>query len=297
MDITLLYNVFHSEKFGLFVAIYFFLTGLSAGSFVLSTLAYGFGIEKYKPLGKPGIILAFLLLAIAPLFLLLHAGQPFRALWHLFVYINPSSPFSIGTFLLILYPIICFIYGLFIFAENRKWAKVFGLIGIPMAISVHGYTGFILAFGVSRALWNSAMMPLLFLVSAMASGIALMVLVTVIQSFIMKKDEFLALLPDLGKMLAWVLVFDLFLTFSEIIVLLVSHGEEQVAAHLLLFGSFAPYFVGIETLLGKIIPIFILLNPRTRNTVWITSAAALVVIGIFAMRCNFVLGGEHFPLI
>ena len=100
---TLLYTVPQQEAFGLSIAIYFYLTGLSAGSFIISTLAYGFGFEKYKPVGKVGVVLATLLLVAAPMFLLLHSGRPLRA-WHLFVYIHGTSPISWGSFLLTLYP-------------------------------------------------------------------------------------------------------------------------------------------------------------------------------------------------
>ena len=54
MDLIVLYNVFPQETFGALIAVYFYLTGLSAGSFALSTLAYVFGFEKFKPIGKIG---------------------------------------------------------------------------------------------------------------------------------------------------------------------------------------------------------------------------------------------------
>ncbi len=59
--------------------------------------------------------------------------------------------------------------------------QLFGTIGIPLAVFVHGYTGFILALGKARALWNTALMPFLFLVSAMVSGIALMILISIVK--------------------------------------------------------------------------------------------------------------------
>ena len=71
MDTQVLYNIFHQESFGLNIAIYFYLTGLSAGSFILSTLAYGFDMNQYKPLGKIGVVLATILLVMAPFLLLI----------------------------------------------------------------------------------------------------------------------------------------------------------------------------------------------------------------------------------
>ena len=298
MEGQVLYNVVSQEAFGLFIAVYFYLTGLSAGSFILSTLAYGFGMDRYKSLGRVGVILATVLLVIAPLFLLLHIGVPHRA-WHLFVYLNFQSPITWGSFLLILYPINCIVYGYFMFKEKKKQTRLFGLIGIPLAISVHGYTGFILAFGKARALWNTALMPILFLVSAIVSGIALMILVCIVKDRFFSKQKKIdyPLLENLGKMLSWVIVFDLFLVGCDILVLLISHSDAQAAAHLLLSGKFFPLFLIVENLLGKIVPFILLSVPRFRNLATIIIASSLVVIGIFFMRYVVVLGGEFIPLI
>lgn len=288
----------NGETFGILIAIYFYLTGLSAGSFVLSTLAYAFGFVKYRPLGKVGIVLATVLLIMAPLFLLIHVGRPLRA-WHLFAYIHLSSPISWGSFLLTLYPINCLIYGWFMFKEKKQQTRMFGLIGIPLAIAVHGYTGFILAFGKGRALWNSSMMPLLFLVSAMVSGIALMILVSLI------KDRFFSparqvnreLIFDLGRLLGWALIVDILLTGTEVATHLVSHKESMEGTLLLLTGQFSPLFVGIETVVGKMLPLLLVFVPRFRSIPTIGVSSLMVMVGIFAMRCNVVLGGEFIPLL
>jgi Ni/Fe-hydrogenase subunit HybB-like protein len=288
----------HQEAFGIFIAIYFYLTGLSAGSFILSTLAYGFGMEKYKPIGRVGVVLATVLLVIAPLFLLLHIGMPQRA-WHLFVYLNMSSPITWGSFLLVLYPLNCLIYAYFMFKEKVKQTKLFGYIGIPLAILVHGYTGFILAFGKARALWNTALMPILFLASAIVSGIALMILVYIIKERFFSKSKSINrdLVFSLGRLLAWAIVFDLFLVGCDLLVLTISHSDAQAAVHLLLSGEFSLLFLLIENILGKIVPLFILLVPKFRNLPTVICASILVVVGIFFMRYVVVLGGEHIPLL
>ena len=298
MDTSLLYNVFPQETFGTLIAIYFYLTGLSAGSFVLSTLAYVFGMEKFKPIGKIGVVLATLFLIMAPLALLIHVGQPFKA-WHLFVHLNVTSPITWGSFLLTLYPVNALIYGWFMFKGNQKKTRLFGTIGIPLAVFVHGYTGFILALGKARALWNTALMPFLFLVSAMVSGIALMILIAIIKDRFFSKEKIInrELVFSLGNLLAAMILVDLFLVLSDVLVLLVSHVEAQEVAHLLLRGKFSIYFIGVENVLGKIIPALLLLIPRFRNLSTVTLASILVVIGIFFMRYVVVLGGEFLPLV
>lgn len=298
METQVLYNIFFQDAFGLNIAVYFYLTGLSAGSFILSTLAYGFGLSQYKPLGKVGVVLATLLLVIAPFFLLIHVGMPQRA-WHLFVYLNMSSPITWGSFLLVLYPINCIIYAYFMFKDNLRLTRIFGLIGIPLAVAVHGYTGFILAFGKARALWNTALMPILFLASAIVSGIALMILVCIIKDRFFSKEKKIdqTLVLNLGKLLAWMIVFDLFLVGSDLLVLSISHADAQIAAHVILFGKFSLLFVAVENLLGKILPFILLAVPRFRRLSTVIVASLLVVIGIFFMRYIVVVAGELVPLI
>jgi tetrathionate reductase subunit C len=298
MEVNLLYNVFHEESFGILIALYFYLTGLSAGSFIISTLAYVFGMERFKPLGKIGVVLAALLLIVAPLCLLLHAGQPFRA-WHLFVYINFSSPISWGSFLLTIYPISCIIYGYFMFKGNQPMTKVFGTIGIPLAVMVHGYTGWILAFGKARALWSSALMPTLFLVSAMVSGIAMMIFVTIIWDKFFRKEAGYRweLLHGLSNFLIGMILFDLFIVAADVSHLLISHQDAQHIGWEMLTGSYMFTFIVLENLVGKILPLIILSVKRWRTIPVLTAISIIVMVAIFLMRCNVVLGGEYFSLL
>ena len=297
-DVTVIYNVFHEPPLGVLIALYFYLTGLSAGSFILSTLAYGFGMEKYKPLGKVGVVLAVILLGLAPVCLIADLGQPLR-FWHLFPYLSVTSVITWGTFLLTAYPLNCTVYGFFMFRGDKRLTRVFATIGIPLAISVHGYTGFILALSKARALWNTALMPIYFLVSAMVSGIAMMILVVIIQGKFFATDKRVntELLSDLGVMLIAALVLDLFLVFSDILVLLTADPEAHHSALLLLQGKFRPHFLGVEILLGSLLPVVLLALPKMRKRVLsATVAAVLTMIGVFAMRYVVVIGAQSLPL-
>lgn len=298
MDVNILYNVEHEAPLGVLIANYFYLTGLSAGSFILSTLAYGFGIEKYKPIGKVGVVLATVLLILAPVNLLVDLEQPFR-FWHLFFYLRITSPITWGSFLLTLYPLNCMIYGYLMFKGDVKRTKFFGLIGIPLALLVHGYTGFILALGKARVLWNTAIIPPIFLISAMVSGIAMMILVVAIKGYFFSTERKVdtALCLDLAKMLAWAIVADLAFVTTDVLVLLTSHTEAYFAAMMLLKGSMSHLFIGVELILGSIIPLFLLLFPFTKSKLgFVIVSSILVMIGIFAMRYVMVVGGLSIPL-
>jgi len=296
--IDILYNVGHQEAAGALIAIYFYLTGISAGSFIVSTLAYVFGQTKFKPIGRIAVVLATVVLILAPMALLIHVGRPFRA-WRLFYNINFTSPISWGSFLLTLYPINCIIYGYFIFKNNAKMTKLFGTIGIPLAVAVHGYCGFILGFAKARHLWNTALMPILFLVSAIVSGVALVIFVVYIKDRFFSQEGKVneALIFGLAKLMGGFLLLDLFLVLSDVLILLAGSEDAIKAGWLLLTGKFAIPFLGIENGLGKVIPAILVFSTRLRTTNRVVLASFLVMFGILFMRLVVVLAGEFFPLI
>ncbi len=298
MDVNIIYNVEHEMPLGIPIAAYFYLTGLSAGSFIISTMAYGFGMIRFKPLGKIGVVMATLLLMAAPMILLIDLEQPLR-FWHLIFYLRITSPITWGTFLLSLYPMNCMVYGYFMFKGDLKRTKIFGLLGIPLALMVHGYTGFILALGKARVLWNTAIMPPIFLVSAMVSGIALMILVVIVKDFVLlrRKDPDRSLIYALGNFLVASILLDLILIGIDLSVLLTSTTEAYQAARMLLNGRFSLLFLGVEVGLGSILPLFLILFPFTRRSIpAFAVASVLVMVGIFAMRCIMVIGGLSIPL-
>jgi molybdopterin-containing oxidoreductase family membrane subunit len=101
---------------------------------------------------------------------------------------------------------------------------------------------------------------------------------------------------SLGRLLAWMIVFDLFLVACDLIVLSISHADAQAAAQLILSGKFSLMFLVIENVLGKIVPFILLVVPRFRSTTTVIIASTLVIIGIFYMRYVVVLAGEFIPL-
>lgn len=279
-EVVIIYNVAHEPPLGLPIAVYFYLTGLSAGSFMLSTLSYGFGMTRFKAISKVAVIMAVILLGLAPLNLIADLGQPLR-FWHLFPYLSPTSPITYGSFLLTLYPLNCLVYAFFMFRGDHQLTRFFGLLGLPLAISVHGYTGFILALSKARALWNTALMPMLFLTSAMVSGIALMMLVVIIKGRLFSEDGKVdqRLIGDLGKMLLGAIAVDLFLVFSDVLVLLTADSEAREAALLILTLNFSPIFVGLELLLGSLLPIgLLILKPRWLNLLVLAVATGAMAI-------------------
>lgn len=306
---------------GALPAFYFYLTGLSAASFVISTLANVFGMVKFKAVGRIGAVLAPLCLVLAPATLILDLESPTR-FWYLlrynfFPHFHPTSPMAFGTWLLSIYPLEAIFYAYFLFTGNQKMAKIFGLIGIPLAISVHGYTGFVLAVVPGKHLWNTALMPFLFLISAMVSGYALVILVSVIKEKYVSNSQWLKdrypqhlklfnhyfptvekeVVLDLTKHLIGFIALDLFLIFSDVIVMLVATEESYHTVMSLLTGKFAPLFLGGEILLGAVIPLFILTNSKIKtDPTYQALASILVLAGIMSMRYIVIIAGQSFPV-
>lgn len=308
------YDVFHVPEWGVLVALYFYLTGLSAGSFVLSVAAVLFGKKEYKALSRIGAVLAPALLIIAPIILIFDLGQPLR-FYYMLLNFNATSIGSWGVWFLTLYPLNAVIYAYHVFKGNERASRLFGALGIPLALLVHGYTGYVLALNEVRALWHTALMPWLFLVSAMVSGIALVILVAIVYQKVVEsraaqaQDEVLVLrreaametgselLYSLGRVLAWTIVLDLLMVGTDLLTLLNGHADEVAAAKLLLSGTYAPLFLGVEVLAGGILPLFILFNQRLgRSLAGQAVASTLVLIGVFAMRYVVVFAGQAVPL-
>lgn len=315
MNGQVIYNVPHAMAFAWPIPLYFYFTGLSAGSFFISVVARLMGLTAYKKLGRIAAILAPVLLFIAPIFLITDLEQPLR-FYRVLIYRNPTSPISYGAYLLTLYPLNALIYAYFLFQDDikgslfyrlggalglnklnaDKMTYFFGVLGIPLAVAVHGYTGFIAGIVKSRELWNTALMPTLFLVSATVSGIALVILTSILWDR-RNTEANKELHASLGKILGGVILVDLFMVLSDVLILLTGKAEAREAAHLLLFGSFAPWFLGVEILLGSIIPLLILFNRRAATrTGWQALASTLVLVGVLAMRFVLVIGGQQIPL-
>lgn len=303
MDVNIVYNTPYEMPLGYWIATYFYLTGLSAGSFVISVLSTMGGKTEFKPIGRIGALMAPILLVLAPTCLIVDLEQPLR-FWHLFLYLNMKSPITYGTFLLSAYPLNGIFYAYFLFIGKEKLAKTLGLMGIPLAIATHGYTGFILALGKGRALWSTALMPTLFIVSAMVSGFAMMIILAAIRNKYFygkmtgeqrQKDS--TLITKLGTYLAFAIIFDLFLVLNDILVLLTSSEEALRVAKLILFGDFSLEFVGVEILLGGIIPLIMLLSPKFNKNLGSTIVASLLtLVGVYSMRVVVVVAGQSLPL-
>ncbi len=291
------YDVHHFMPIGYFIAIYFYITGLHMGFYTTSVVATLLGREEWKPIGKIGAIGALIVLAVAPIFLLIDLTQPLR-FWHLFSFVNFRSAISWGTFFLTAYPPIGLIYAWCVLRGNYRAAKIWGLFGFPIAVSVHGYTGFILALAKGPALWNTPINPILFLVSAMVSGLALIIIILNIRYYYLTQSEErkaadVRITNTLVAMMYIFLIIEIFLMACDIAVLANSGTEEYDTYFSLTRGKWSPLFLGMELTMGGLIPLILLSFRWVRvHAIGQCTACACILCGIMAMRIIIVLGGQ-----
>jgi len=307
MEISSIYNIPDfanaAMPLGWPIAIYFFITGSLAGLYITSVIATLMNKEEWKPIAKIGAVGSVVLLLTAPVLLIVDLNQPFR-FWHLFIYLNITSPLTWGSFFLAADAVVCLVYTYFVLQGNTRMARAWGLGGLPVAIAGHGYTGFFLALSKARAFWNTALNPALFMVSAMVSGLAVLIVLSNLwlrrYAPEMSEEQVVKHRGVIGTLLRLFIIFiiaDLFLIGSDLTVLASSDTESYAMLQLLTSGEYAFWFLGIELFLGAILPLALLSMPKIRMIPAVQYAsAALVIIGIFVMRVIIVIGGQSIPI-
>jgi len=293
MNEVITYNVWHTAPYGLLVLAYFFLGGMSGGTFLVSAFAKIYGREKYNDIATIGAISSIILVIIGGFLLFLDLGRHLRVFF-LFIKFNVTSPISWGTLIIGLFSLctLIYLYYLLIAKDDTK-ARLWGKIGIVLAIALTSYTGLLLSMSKARPLWHSAIMAPLFLASSCISGLALIMLIANILARYSPKDE---VMRTLRRALIIFILIDIFF-LSDMYVLYVGLAEAQEVALLLLIGKFAFLFWGVELLFGSIFPIIILHTKKLGTTKgWQILASLLALIGVFTMRYIIVIIGQYLPL-
>ena len=276
------YDIFTQLAFNWLIVAYFFLGGLSAGSFIFSVFAT-YLKKEFKPFATTAALIAPVFVVIGMFFLLLDLGQPFR-MWRLFFHFTPTSAVSWGTWFLNIYFALSLGYAwLLLFGDEAK-AKKIAYLGVPFALIVGSYTGVLLTQMTGKALWHSALLPVLFLNGGLISGLSLVMLISAGRS---EQD----LLSKLGKIISVLILLELGMIIFEIIALLNGGTESVAAAKFLLQGPYSFIFWVFEIVLGAIIPIMLLFRNKITGSARVL-AALLILIGIYTMRYIIVIGGQ-----
>jgi tetrathionate reductase subunit B len=329
-----MYDIIFHVKWPIYIAMYIFFAGMSAGLFIVSTAGNLFKVKGLRRISRIGVVVALVLLVLAMLFLIVDLEQPTKA-YTTISYINPASVMSWGVCLLMVYPVMAAVHAWFTFradfarlvkknarnyilravfsvltlgqrdlsrrslARDARYARLSGLIGIPLALMVGSYTGFILAVIDAGVMWNTVLMPLLFLTSAIVSGMSILMVSYAIFARYISPSRKVDPRPmrTLSVFVAWALVVELALFLCEMIVLSNEGAAARDAVWLLTQGPLAFSFIVVEIIIGAFIPIAIIAIPSTgRRTGFQVLAAAMVLSGILAMRFNIIIGGQYLPV-
>ncbi|MBW8002381.1 MAG: hypothetical protein FVQ80_10225 [Planctomycetes bacterium] len=265
------------------IVMYFFFGGVSAGAFMFSVMANYRWKQEFKPLAKTGAILSLLALGIGMFMLLIHLGNPLRA-WRVFTAFNPQSMLSWGVWLLNIFGLLNFIYTALLFMGKEKTAKLFGCVGLFFALFTALYTAVHIARAPDKLLWHSTLLPVLFVNGSIISGIAVVMLFSA-------TAKNMGLLVRLGRLVAWLVIIEIGLVLTEVLMLFNGGTESIAVAKSLFSGEIGVLFLGVEVILGAIVPAIILLGSK-RSVFLHALASILILIGIYTMRYMVVVGGQ-----
>lgn len=334
------------------IVMYPLMTGLVAGAFVLSSLYHVFGLKDLKDMAKFSLVFSFALLLVAPMPLMFHLQQPLRGMEVFFTphFTSAISAFGIVFFSysIVVATEIWFVYRKFFVEQalalkgkeglgnslkqklyalltlgaydisekalhkDEKAIKILAGIGIPVACFLHGYAGFIFGSVKANALWMTPLMPVIFIMSAIVSGIALCMLTYIVimewKKFRIKTSrkawdvtaaEVGGAEVDLIRKTSRYLIGFMIAAITLEILDLVFRGYTAVKSWEILrsviYGKdFVDIFI-LQYTIGNLLPFIMLVLPglTIRRT---AIALVLVIFGVFMMRWNVVIGGQAFSL-
>ena len=319
-------NMSSITPWGAWVAFYIYFVGLSAGAFLVSTLSNVFEMEGLHKVDRDALFAAIIAMVAAMLFVWIDLGRMER-LFNPFLHRNLTSPLSweVHAYVAYIGVLSSELYfsmradlvrvseagtgyrsklaGLLTLgrtdlseaaiAADRKWLKRFGIVGIPLAIFfVHGGTGVLFAVAKARPYWNSGLFPIIFVISAVVSGTALVMAVYVLRrKFFDGGPVDLDLLNRLGQLLLAFILADAAFTAIDALIALTTLERLEVGTWLLLaFGKMAWSFWGIMVGLGWVLPAALTSRRKWRRRPWLMVLAGIsVVVGIVGVRFNIVV--------
>ena len=321
-------------QWGILIVVYPFITGLVAGAFILASLERVFNVKVLKPTYQIALLTALSFLLVATMPLISHLSQPQRA-YEIMITPHSSSAMAIFGFVYLWYLMVVLLLEIWfdyresmvvwskekkgimkwvyrvltlglsdISHETVRWDKKLGylitIIGIPSAFILHGYVGFIFGSIKANPWWSTPLMPIIFLFSAMVSGIALVMFIYMAISYFRKQPVELKVLDTIGRYLFFILILDFTLEGLDQIHRIYESDESFEIIKLLVSGKLYLTLFISQGIIGTIIPLIILAFLQFykraisfRKTLYLV-VSILVLIGVYSMRWNVVIGGQLF---
>ncbi|HKU28746.1 MAG TPA: NrfD/PsrC family molybdoenzyme membrane anchor subunit [Candidatus Sulfotelmatobacter sp.] len=321
-------------QWSVLIVLYPFITGLVAGAFILASLERVFRVQAVKPTYRLALLTALSFLLVAPLPLQLHLGHPERSIE---MYLTPHRSSAMAMFGFVYLWYLMAVLLLEIWLDYRRDIVVkskaetglkrlaykaltlgsdvitdrslriderlgyfITLIGIPSAFLLHGYVGFIFGSVKANPWWSSPLMPIVFIFSAMVSGIAAVMLLYMLTARLRAKPIDINCLDKIAQYLLYTFVIDFSLEMLDLLQRIYEADESFRSLDFMVHTRLWTSQVIVQILLGTVTPIALLgltqllnFTQTTRKRIY-ALAGCLTVVGIFAMRWNVVIGGQLF---
>jgi molybdopterin-containing oxidoreductase family membrane subunit len=287
--------------------------GLGAGAFTLSAIVYLFRIKRFEPLARAAVFVGFLGYTSAMLALAMDIGRPDR-FYHPLIYWNVHSVLWEITWCVILYSAILVMEFLPILFDTpffRRWpwlgkfghilhkaAPGFAILGLALSMLHQSSLGATYGVLSGRAIWFKPSLPVMFIISAIAGGISMTLLLTLVTGKLRNKRLISRDLQfEVSRLIAYVLLGYLYIKLWDWAA--TSYYSEAHAETLTRLQATTPYtqtFWWLEIVLGGLVPAIILLyRPLRRNDRYAILALALIVMGVVVNRWNVTLSGLVAP--
>jgi Ni/Fe-hydrogenase subunit HybB-like protein len=321
-------------QWSILIVLYPFITGLVAGAFILASLERVFNVQAVKPTYRLALLSALAFLIVAPLPLQMHLGHPERSLE---MYFTPhtSSAMAMFGFVYLWYLMAVLVLEIwldyrkqivqwwqssrglmrFVYGAMALWSanisprsleiddrlgKALTIIGIPSAFLLHGYVGFIFGSIKANPWWSTPLMPIVFLFSAIVSGVALVMLMYVAATRLRGVRLDMRCLDTIARYLFYAFIIDFSLEMLDLIHRIYEADESFKSLDFMVHTRLYLSQIVLQIIVGTLVPIGLLaltqlmrLRAATRKWLYVT-AGVLTLMGIFAMRWNVVIGGQLF---
>jgi len=321
-------------QWSVLIVLYPFLTGLVAGAFILASLERVFRVEAVKPTYRLALLTALAFLMVAPMPLQLHLGHPERSFE---MYLTPHGSSAMAMFGFVYLWYLLAVLVLEIWLDYRRdivilsqtttgWRRLLyraltlgsdnisprameiddragwliTVIGIPSAFLLHGYVGFIFGSVKANPWWSSPLMPVVFLFSAMVSGIAIVMLLYMLLSTLRREPIDMRCVDTIARYLFYTFIIDFSLEMLDLVHRIYEADESFRSLDFMVHTRLYFSQVLLQIFLGTLTPLALLaltqvlkLTDLVRKRIYVL-AGCLTLIGIFAMRWNVVIGGQLF---
>lgn len=309
---------------GLWVALYVNFISVSAGAFLISALVYVFGMEQLARVGKLALFTALVFLVSAVLLIWFDLGHMER-FWKVYFGGNPASMMAWMVWLYTAYFVLLLVELWFALradlvewsrrtgiqgalaslltlrqtdvsdaavAADRQALRVLGAFGVPLAITFHGGVGALFGVVGAREFWNAPIVPIMFIVAALASGGAVLTFLVALFWPREKTAEYRDTVRTLGSITIGLLATYLLLLWAEYsITFYADIPASAKPLYQVLGGPYPWVFWVFQVGIGAVIPIALFVWNGGRSTVVTGVLSGFIAIGFVANRLNIVIPG------